>query len=341
MANILHICGWFDPAGDAYRCVQELNKYSRHKHELIVRMRHPYQAMMQLPEPESFSQSWPERAIAEADAIICHLIGWPLEWPEPPADKALAFRNENIRYSSETDRFWCEPQYNAIDLWRYSLISSSHVGAAQFLGQDRFRWLPDLIDIWAPELTPDWSEREPCISYIKHANALDFCNFGTVAKQNLLGQPHKTILDRRKRLATVVVDNLCDGHWGLSGHESIALGLPTLVYNHPKTHEALREYVGVKDGWNDRLDHPSLPFGELTRHSQLRNFGIIHEMDEVVACVEEIHSWPKAKYDCLRRDIRAWTERHFNSEKLISRFWEPFVDELLVAKSSKVVSAVS
>jgi hypothetical protein len=338
MARILHLCGWFDPAGDVYRCVQELKKFSVHEHDLMVRYRHPYQDVMKLPEPAQFDWDYDKARFAAADAIVVHFVGWPQGWPEPPAGKPLAFRNANIRYSADKAMFWCEPQYMAQDVERYSLCASSHVGAEEFFPGKEFRWLPDMIDIFAPELTPDYSERAPCLSYIKHAEALDFCDIGNVNKQNLLNQAHAKVLDRRRRLASVVVDNLCDGHWGLAGQEAIALGLPTLVFNQEKTRKALRDYVGVVDGMNDRLDHPSLPFGEMVNFVPMRHVGRASEMEEVLATMYALHSWSSDKYQCLRHDIRAWSERHFAAQRLVERFWEPFFEELLAKK--RVESAV-
>lgn len=297
----------------------------------MIRYRHPYQNDMKLPEPEEFFCEYDAGRMASADAIVCHFVGWPRAWPEPPS-KPMAFRNANIRYRGDVDMFWCEPQYTADDMYRYAICASSHVGAKAFFEDKDFRWLPDLIDIWAPELVPDYSGRYPCLSYIKHAEALDFCELGIAIKQNCLMRPHDEIVDRRRRLATVVVDNLCDGHWGLSGHEAIALGLPTLVYNNTKTIAALRDYVGAKDGWNDRLDHPSLPFGELVGWVPMRKVGRVDDMRELIGAVEAIHAMPSNMYDALRHDIRGWAERHFDSRKLIERFWTPFFDELLIAK---------
>src|SRR5713226_8707447 len=99
MANILHVCGWFDPSGDVTRSVAELNKYSKHKHDLIVKWRHPMNKMLEFPEP---ALQGPIAGIVSerfewADAIIYHLVGWdcPIGYTYHTL-KPCAFRNANV-----------------------------------------------------------------------------------------------------------------------------------------------------------------------------------------------------------------------------------------------------
>ena len=52
---------------------------------------------------------------------------------------------------------------------------------------------------------------------------------------------HPTVLARRRSLASVVIDNVCDGHYGLAGQEAAILGLPVVGFNHPRTLEAMED----------------------------------------------------------------------------------------------------
>lgn len=308
MANILHVCGTFDPAGDVFRCVEELKKVSVHKHSLVVRLPHPFKDSMKLPSPEAFFLEYPEHLVDAADAVICHFSDWPEDWPWPK--KPMAFRNLNIRYEALIDKFWSEAQFNTTHPWKYSLISASHVGAHDFLTASDFKWLPDLLPIFSKEYAPRYVERGNCVSYIKHAEELDRADFGICTKQNLSYKPHAEIMRQRKFHARVVVDNWSDGHWGLAGHESISLGLPTVAFLHHKTLTALSDFCG----------------GDVTAFVP---FIQVSNMNEAVAAAREVLSWSDECYLKARLIIRSWAERHFSSGRLVGAFWDPFVEALL------------
>lgn len=316
MARILHACGWFDPAGDVVRCVDELNKYSKHRHDLVVRCPHPHQQTMQFKEPKRFHENRPVQ-VDLADAIICHFVGWPTDWLAP-GGVPMAFRNLNIRYDENVDQFWCEGQFNAYGYGPYKLLSASHVGAMDFMPAERFRWLPDLVDMFSPAMTPDATDRAPAVSYIKHAMSMDALPL-TMRKRNLHGSAHAKILAVRKSHCTVVLDNLCDGHWGLAGNEALSLALPTIVYNHPKTKAALAELTGSDVN----------PFIEVERAVGMEREPNPKAMAEVEHWVNHITEMEPEAYAQFRKDIRVWTVNHLGSENLIEKCWDPFVDELL------------
>lgn len=309
MSDILHVCGWFDPAGDVFRCVNELNRVSKHRHYLIIREPHPYADLMQLPNSGRFRRDYPGELMDKVDAVVCHFVGWPADWPSP--DRPMAFRNLNIRYDDRAGgQFWSEPQYNCVVDERYKLVAASHVGAKEFLNGE-FRWLPDLLPIESEPYRPDFSSRRPCVSYIKHANELDKADFGIrTARLNLSMKPHAQVLARRKAEATVVIDNVMDGHWGLAGHEAISLGLPTIVFNHGKTAAALKELCGgnLCDG---------VPFFPVAT------------IEEAIEAVIIMSWWSALKMQAAREDIRDWAVRYFSSKYLVPKFWDSCLDELL------------
>src|SRR5947209_4267866 len=92
------------------------------------------------------------------------------------------------------------------------------------------RWLPDLIPINDQLYTPYLGKKEPCISYIKHWEELDCYDFNGIKRQKLFNELHGILLYKRRHEATCVIDNLCDGHFGLAGLESMSMGLPTIVF---------------------------------------------------------------------------------------------------------------
>ena len=307
--KILHVANSFDPAGDVIRCVTELKKYSRHRHEYILAERHPYQDKYGYQEPALMEWNTEPGLVAHlfdwADVVLYQFVGWERKWGE--AFKPSGFRNINIYYNTVTDRFFSYDLYNATSPDRYALLSSSHVGAADFLGQDRFRWLPDLIPIHDALYEPDWRDRKSCVSYIKHADVLDKVTWPDgVAVQSLAGTHHPKILFRRKTSASVIVDNICDGHFGLAGCEGLSLGLPTIVFNHEKTKAALRELAP---------EYP--PFIEVSQ-----------SFHAVIEAVKRMLAMPGGEYLEFRKQIRSWAERFYNSEYLIKKYWDPFFEEL-------------
>lgn len=322
--RILHVVNGFDPAGDVVRCVAELKKYSRHAHELIVREPHPRQ---ELGYPEAALMEWncapsskverrekqrpvPPCPLADhlmqwADGIIFHFLGQEEGW-RAPEGKPAAFRNINIYWRQTDDAFWADVQYNARSLDGYKLISSSHVGARDFMPGDHFRWLPDLLPIYDPLYAPDFSPRPACVSYIKHSPQLKGFDFGA-QHLNLDGTPHPQVLFLRKTKATVVIDNVCDGHFGLAGLEAMSLGLPVVVFNHEKTREELREMAPL---------YP--PLTEVNSSVTLA----AEAAKRLLACTENEQMG-------LRREMRSWMEAHWNSKRLIALFWDKFADELV------------
>ncbi len=295
MAKILHVCNWFDPANDVVRCVKELQKYSKYEHRLIISREHPLHLYPKWTNDNHISTefSW-------ADAIIFHFVGWDDKhgW-KTKTNKPIAFRNINIRYDLALDKFWAEDQYNADNLEDYKLVSSSHVGAKEFL-TGKFRWLPDLIPIYDELYTPFTGDKDPCISFTKHYEQL-YELLADAKKQVLWGVPHTDFLRRRRSKATVVVDNICDGHYGLAGLESMSMGLPTIVYNHSLTQDALKE-----------LSPQYPPFVEVS--------------PDLAYVVNAARVYAVASYD---PHIRQWVEDMYNPERIIKMYWDSFAEELL------------
>lgn len=345
--KILHVVNAFDPAGDVVRCVAELKKHSRHQHELIVRDVHALQETYGYPEaalmrwntePEDPAQAkivpppelrgrvrreWirAERekrkhpagpgvfdALAEwADAFIFHFVGWEGGW-WPTEGKPRAFRNVNIYWGQTEDRFWSDPGYNAKSLDGYRLVSSSHVGAMDFLPAEIFRWLPDLIPIYDPLYLPNYRPRPACVSYIKHGADFDAVDFGPgVKKQRLDNTALPIVLWKRQTEATAVIDNICDGHYGLAGCEAMSQGWPFVVFNHEKTLAGLRELA------------PILP--------PVENCG--PSVFQAIEAAKRLLALSENEMLERRHAMRDWAETYYNSERLIAKLWDPFVNSLV------------
>lgn len=298
MANVLHAVNSFDPSCAVVRAVRELNLYSRHRHRLRVRNRHPLQDVYRFEEAAAEESA--DALLAWCDAIIYQFVGW--EFGPDDRRKPAAFRNINVYWDATADRFWSAPDYNARSFDRYRLLASSHVGARDFLPADgRFRWLPDLIPLDGA-YAPGPEGKAPCVSYIKHREALEHAPL-RCASMNHDRRPHAEVMGERRERATIAVDNVSDGHYGLSGLETMAMGLPTVVFNHPQTRAALTELAPG--------DYP--PFLECGRH-----------VKSAVGLVNGHYA------DAERgRASRAWMEKWYAPQRIVQRYWDPFVDELL------------
>lgn len=300
--NILHIVNSFDPAGDVVRCVKELNLYSQHQHKLYVKDRHPLQDTYQYEEAESLSWT-PKQSIQKqeelrewADLVLFQFAGWEAGFN---VGKPSAFRNINIYWDKTIDRFWSAPQYNCKSVSSYKLVSSSHVGAKDFLPY-RFRWLPDLIPV--PEFKVDLVPRKPLISYIKHHKSLNEL-IPVEVQQNLNCSPHGHILEARRTVARVVIDNVCDGHFGLAGQEAVLMGLPTIVFNHEKTLKAIQPYVS--------------PFVEVGP-----------SVNDAAKMAMHLNSLPENIYQELRLQTYERAVSLLNPKRLVDTYWEPFFQEM-------------
>ena len=249
MSKILHVVNSFDPAGSVVRDVEQLKKYSRHEHELYVRDVHPAQSVYQYPLAEDIGDEERQVSLLEwCDAIVYHFKGWRgtnlngpfvgLDRPNKPA----AFRSLNIYYDASIGKSWTHPIYDGRDsgFERYSLFAGAHVGARDFLPSDRpFFWAQCMTPVDGL-YSPDWADRIPCVSFIKHAYYFTSADFGAM-KQDLHNAALQDVLSWRRSNATVVIDNISDGHYGLAGSEALLMGLPVVTFISQAARYALLE----------------------------------------------------------------------------------------------------
>lgn len=308
LSNILHTCNYFDPAGDVTRCVRELNKYSKHYHESIIKDPHPLQSTFQYEGAlaSEVTQEHVDYLGRWADAVIFHFVGPDRGYRFP--GKPCAFRSATAYYHRKQDKFWATYDVTARDLSCFDMIGTNHLGARDFLGFDA-RFLPSLIPINDPLYLPNWAERAPCVSMTK--NPEEFYNKpynGNPTRQYLYGLPHRTVMDARRDHATIILDNQVDGHLGLASLEAMSMGLPAVAFNHEKTKEQLRD-----------LSIGDYPPGMIE----------VGPYDDVIDAVN-LHLNPSLQE---RRLIRDWMERSYSPARLVKRYWDPFIGELLDTKS--------
>jgi hypothetical protein len=219
--------------------------------------------------------------------------------------KPQAYRNIAIFYEIGSEKYWTMPEHNCRSTEGYKFLASSHVGAQDYLPGCRF--LPDLIPIFDALYTPDDSDRPHCVSYIKHAEQFNRMDFGRAQRQSLRRQYHPLVLWKRKSEATVVIDNVHDGHYGLAGCEALSLGLPCIVFLESRTKAALEELAPGTS--------PFIEVGPSPRAAALAARSVVE--------------LPPEEYRQLRRQCRLWTERYYRPEGLVAKYWDPFFDALL------------
>jgi hypothetical protein len=309
MANILHVCGWFDPSGDVARSVSELDKHSEHEHDVLVKWQHPLKDQLGFPEPlfgQSRDNGYVNERFAWADAIIYHLVGWncPIGYNLRTL-KPCAFRNANVMFNKSTSKFYCLQEFfaNPMDS-QYAMLASCHMGARDFMG-DRAAFLPALMPIWNEAYMPDWSERRFSIGYIKHGDEITRCllDHPMNVSTPMAGWPHKDVMRTRRGKVSITIDNVGEGHYGLAGTESLSQGIPSIAWNHPTTIAQLQDIAPT--GGNPFI-----------------------QAEDVRTAVKHALAWPHNTAQEYGRVCRDWIETYYDSRYLIERYWEPFCDKL-------------
>jgi len=242
----------------------------------------------------------------EADILIYHFVGWENGWSNE--SKPSAFRNVNIYYNHDEDRFWSSPDYNAASYDRYKLVASSHVGAVDFMPDNRFRWLPDLLPLDGAYSFFPAKRPRPAISYIKHADELQKYDLkGSIHHIDCSHTAHADVLRKRQSFASVVIDNVCDGHYGLAGQEAVIMGLPVVVFNHEKTLATIGDW---------EVSNTIFPFIQATTVTEAADIATLYA--KKAGRSQRLH----------RQMIRNWAEEFLDPRVLIAAYWDPFIEEL-------------
>lgn len=113
-------------------------------------------------------------------------------------------------------------------------------------------------------------------------------------------------MEMRCHNATVAIDNVSEGHYGLAGTEALAQGIPAIAWNHPRTIEQLQHIAPT--GGNPFI-----------------------QADDVRTAIKfaSADKWPGNTAREYGRVCRNWIETYYNSRYLVERYWEPFCDELV------------
>lgn len=313
MANILHVCGWFDPSGDITRSVSELNLYSKHRHDVIVRWFHPERDKFKFPEPEHQSPllTKVKERMDWTDAVVYHLVGKGCEAGyKVEANKPTGFRNANVVWDSCTRKFTFNGPHFFSNPHLYKAVGSCHMGAKDFMGED-CAFLPALMPIFDTPYMPNWDDRPPCVAYTKCTKELDAelsKECPRIKRLNLAGNSWRSVMHMRSLEATVCIDAILnEGHYGLFGTESLAQGIPCVANLQSRTMDQILSLT---------YGNVDIPF---------RNADNIRD---AVAIAESM------SYGSTRNThgeyCRLWMEQYYYSKKLVSQYWDPWLDKLFM-----------
>lgn len=311
MANILHIVNGFDFAGDALRCTLELRKFSKHKHAIMITTPHPFLNDYQYHEPQCYYDHVDPEDLVTFRATLrwCDAILYQFYGPERGFNhfeysfkRPSGFRNSNIYYDNIHDKFWASEWYTAQRPENFSMRASSHLCAEDFLKDCWF--LPVMFNIDNPIYKPIYEPvpRPPCLAYSKSATLIHGIDTWYGDRLCHEKKPYLEVLADRQANASVVIDNVTEGHYGLAGLQALSQGTPAIVFNHPKTLAEIK------------LLSSSNPFSEVGY-----GFQSLKERLPVMRCTPQ-HE---------RRELRTWMETYYNSRRLVVDFWDTFFDELL------------
>jgi hypothetical protein len=309
MVKVCHIVNSFDPACDVLRCVRELNRYSQHSHSLYVKEPHPDQHVYHYDQPKKpgwlMLSSEIKAMIDGADVLIHHFTGADAGYGSK--SRPSAYRNLHITYDKDSNRFWTSGIYDAPSYDDYKLVAASHVGALDFMPASKFRWLPDLVPLDGDYLWDDGDRPQTAISYIKHADELRQHDFHGISHLDCSRTTHSDVIAVRRSLASVVIDNVSDGHYGLAGQEAAILGLPVIGFNHQIT------LTNMCDWEKPGTISPFIEAATVT--------------DAASAAVLAAQKSGRM-YRSYRLAIRKWAEEFLDPRRLIGDHWDPFIKEL-------------
>ncbi len=313
MSNILHVVNSFDPAGAVVRSVNELKRFSAYDHEVIVRDVHPVNSVYGFQQA-SLLKSNTDDAVVEtlfdwADAVLYHSARATDGWHT--TKKPSAFVSHTLYHNAETG-FHSPDILKPETSFRYDLLAASHIGSSAFM-PGKVAHLPALLDLNDPLLQPNFTGREPCVSISKQFEVFGKMpwNKAGLLYQCACGVARPEMLTHRRLKATVVLDNISDGHYGLAGLEAMAMGIPVVVFNHSVTREELKLIVGS----DNQEQYP--PFVECTQ-----------SFEDAFRKLKA-HANPTFEQ---RRACHDWMHRYYNSRRLTKLYWDLFCYDLLKAR---------
>lgn len=318
--KILHVANWC--AGITTRNVNALKQWSKHQHELVARIAHPYGERIAYEAP-TYTEATTSRetvlAMAhEADALHFHAVGYDgtaelpetihgINWKEFRGKKRFILTGHCSMLAAD-GRAWtlpCGGKFRVKNLHHYDALFGPHLSCRETY-EARLEYAPDIIPIY------DWLYRP-----LEKFPAPRACSFKGGDKQTECLQagidfdvfptptPMPDQLARRRKNYRVTLDNFTDGHWGLFGMESLAQGVPSATFIHSLNEECFALIKATPP-----------PFVRCA-------FGGADLAEKFL----QILAMPESEWRELSILCRWWMERYYDPERLVWR-WDELYDRL-------------
>lgn len=316
--RVLHVCNW--ASGVTTRNVNELKKYSKHSHELVTRIEHPYDMAV---EPVHLTEKNSTRdmvlALADwADALHFHAVGYSgtnelpetihgIDWSQFRGKK-LFFFHGMMSSLGQDQRFYIQSpgRFCVQNLDHYDALLGPHMACKVTYGQ-RLHFVPDMIpvDDWLYSPGPA-GKRDPVAFTFKDPWITGACRMRGLDLR-LLPTPTKLTeqLFLRKMKARATFNGSVDGAWGLFALESLSQGVPTIAFIHDVNRAA----------W-DVLEVPPPPIAECAYAGA--------NVPEVLGALLDM---PEDEWLDLCHECRVWIERFYHPHDLVVR-WDKVYDEI-------------
>lgn len=327
--KILHVCNWC--SGITTRNVAALKQFSRHSHELVTRLLHPYDMAV---EPTHLTERDTTREMVldlaeEADALHFHAVGYDgseeltdtihgIDWSRFLGKKLFVLHamcsylhDDGETYTFHHQRAPSGPKrFRIAHLENYDALMGPHLSCKKSY-EERLEYVPDIVPIWDWLYTPHAGAKRPIAATFKEAAMVYNCRDIGV-RLDLLKTPTKLTeqLDWRRKNCKAVVDNTTDGHWGLMGIESLAHGIPCFAYTHPINLECW-DVLGVR--------RP--PFKEC----EYGGAGVPIGLRKLFSLPED--EWQRQSVECRR-----WVEECYAPRNLVRR-WDAIYDAAFIGNT--------
>lgn len=320
--KILHVCNWV--GGITTRNVAALKRYSRHSHELVVRIDHCYDMATETAHltEKNTTREIVDGLADEADALHFHAVGYAgseelretihgIDWSRYLGKKLFVLHGM-VSYLGDDGNFtrsdgWSNTmaQFDPGDLSRYDALMGPHL-SCKISYDKRLEYVPDIVPIHDWLYTPLATEKQNVAATFKDPDVAHACAAAGVMLR-MFATPTKLTeqLAWRRANCKATFDNSRDGHWGLFGIESLSQGVPCVAY----THDVNRECWSV-------LGVPEPPF-HLCEYKGA----------DAPALLAKIMSMSTVEWNEESERARGWIEKCYAPELLVKR-WDDVYDRI-------------
>lgn len=317
--KILHVANWC--SGITTRNVNALKAYSRHSHEFVARIIHPYDMACEpthLTERDTTKEMVLQLA-EEADALHFHAVGYAgsvgmpetihgIDWSQFLGKKKFIFHGMCADLAGHNAAFTptAGSRFLVPNLEKYDALMGPHWSCKSSY-QERLHVVPDIVPIhdWLYTPQPGIKKRIAC-SFKDPWVAVDCANKGIPFRQFPCPTKLTEQLAWRRANCKVTFNGSINGAWGLFALESLSQGIPSVCYIHDE----------MRRVWTETLRVPPPPFIEC-------GYG----GEDAPELLRKVMDMPEDEWQELSFDCRAWMESFYGPEFLVF-YWDQVYREI-------------